>query len=115
MHIDIYAKNIELDEPLRVFVNEKIGDLEHLMAGMGQSDEIRARVEIGKPGEHHHKGRIWYAEANIHVGQSNDLFRASCTHEDLRYAITDVKDELQRQLKKYREKMTEKDRRPREE
>jgi ribosome-associated translation inhibitor RaiA len=32
------------------------------------------------------------------------LLRATCEHEDLRNAVTDVKDELQRQIKKLKGK-----------
>lgn len=114
MNIDILTKNIEMDEPLRVFVNDKIGGLERYLLRMGRSDEIYARVEIGKSTRHHNKGRVWYAETNIHIGQSNHVFRASCTHEDLRNAITDVKNELQTQIRRYKTRMTQKDRKPRE-
>lgn len=112
MKIDILTKNIDLDQPLRVFVDEKIGGLEHLMGGMGSSDEIYARVEIGKSTEHHHKGPFFYAETNIHIGQGQVLFRAQSEREDLREAIVEVKNELQTQIRRYKDKMTEKDRQP---
>ena len=101
MRIDISTKNITLDEPLRIFIEEKIGGLEHLI---GNSTGL-AKVEIGKPSEHHRSGDIFSAEVNLSLG--GKLLRATCTHEDLRNAIVDVKDELQVQIKKFKEKMTE--------
>ena len=114
MKIDILTKNIELDEPLRDFVNEKIGGLEHYMQNMGESDEIYARVEIGKSSKHHNKGPIFYAEVNIHIGQGQVLFRGESEREELRDAMVEVKNEVQTQIRRYKEKMTEKDRHPRE-
>lgn len=98
MRIDISAKNITLDEPLRIFIEDKIGGLDHLI---GNSNG-QARVEIGKPSQHHHSGQVFSAEVNLSIG--GKLLRATCSHEDLHNAITDVKDELQVQIKKFKEK-----------
>lgn len=113
MQIDILTKNIDLDEPLDVFVHEKIGGLEHYMKGMADAQEIYARVEIGKSTKHHHKGPFFYAECNIHFGQGQVLFRGQSEREDLRDAITEVKNELQTQIRRYKDKETAKDRQPR--
>lgn len=101
MTITISTKNISLDESLRIFIEEKIGGLDHLI---GNSDG-QAKVEIGKPSMHHRSGDIFSAEVNLSLG--GKLLRATCSHEDLRNAIVDVKDELQIQIKKFKEKMTE--------
>lgn len=95
---------MDLDEPLKVFVHDKIGSLEHFMEGMG---EVYAAVEIGKTSHHHHKGPYFYAEANISVNRGNDPFRASEKREDLRVAIVAVTDELQRQIRRHKEKESE--------
>ena len=49
MKIDIVTKNISLEEPLENFVREKIGGLDKLIG----NDKSEARVEIGKPSQHH--------------------------------------------------------------
>src|SRR3989344_5475298 len=108
MKIDISTKNITLDEPLKVFIEDKIGGLDHLI---GNSDG-QARVEIGMPSKHHRSGDVFSAEANLNLG--GKLLRATCSHEDLRSAIVDVKDELQVQIKKFKEKRTDLSRQPKE-
>lgn len=99
MKIDIKYNNITPDNPLEVFVKEKIGALDKYLKG-GQT--IEARVEIGKPSKHHRSGPIFYAEANLILG--GILLRATSQQSDLREAIVDVKNELQVQIKKFKEK-----------
>lgn len=100
MRIIISTKNISLDAPIENFVNEKIGGLEKFLKDPNNLVEVR--VEIGKPSKHHRSGREYYAEANIKIG--GKLLRATCQHEDLRNAVVDIKNELQQQIKKLKEK-----------
>lgn len=108
MKIDITFKNITHDEPLKVFVEDKIGGLEKFL-GQGP---IEAKVEIGLPSKHHRSGRIFYAEVNLKIG--GRLLRATCQHEDLRDAIVDVKDELQIQISKFKDRKKDSERKPKE-
>ena len=96
MKIDIFAKNMKLDEPLKFFVEDRIGGLDKTIG----NDRSTARVEIGLPSLHHRSGKIYYAEVNLSI--SGNLLRATCQHEDLRNAIVDVKNELQAQIKKFK-------------
>ena len=103
MKIIISTKNISLDDALDVFVQQKIGGLGKFIS---DSDNlIEVRIEIGRPSKHHRSGRIFYAEANLKMG--GKLLRATCQHEDLRNAIVDVKNELQKQISKFKEKRTD--------
>jgi len=101
MKIELHGKNMSLDEPLKVFVNDRIGGLDKVIG----NDKSTARVEIGLPSKHHRSGKVFYAEVNLSVG--GNLFRASCEHEDLRNAIVDVKNELQVQITKFKGKRTD--------
>ncbi len=109
MRIAITTKNIALDNPLRVFVEDKIGDLERLVRG----NVVEAHVEIGKPSEHHRKGSVFYAEVNLKVGGT--VLRAQAQREDLRIAIVEAKDELQLQIKKFKERRKDLARQPHQE
>jgi len=99
MKIIISYKNINPEDALEYFVNEKIGSLQKFL---NDNDNIVARVEIGKPSRHHQTGMVFYAEANLKIGSK--LIRSQSIHFDLRTAITEVKDGPQVQIKKFKEK-----------
>jgi len=106
MNINIKATNISLDEPLRVWVNEKFFELKKLLVPFEQKGEKRELtqlfVEIGKISKHHNKGDVFRAEAQIHLPKKS--LRAEAVNVDLRTAIIEVRDELGREIKKYRGK-----------
>lgn len=106
MKIDITTKNITVDEPLKIFIEEKIGSLEKFV----QKGPVSVRVEIGKPSRHHRTGPVFYAEANLKIGGA--LLRGEAAHKDLRAAIVQVKDALQTEIKKFKEKKKDLSRKP---
>lgn len=117
MKIVIKTTNIKLDRALEDYVERKINDLEKF-AKVFQGEEyfngyygkgkprVEAWVEIGKTTKHHKKGPHFYAECQMHL--PNRSLRATSSSFDLRLAICEVKDELQRQLKQYKEKTSAK-------
>jgi len=107
MNIDIHAQNLELNAPLRAFIEEKMGDLTHVLGDVGAAS---IRVEVGIPSNHHQSGPIYYAEANLNIG--GNLLRAEAKNFDLHSAIVDVKDEMKIRIKKFKEKLQEKQRQP---
>jgi len=114
MKIIIKTTNLKLNQALKNFIEEKIGSLEKFSKifyqkyfnsffGKGKP-RIEAWVEIGKTTLHHQKGPFFRAECQMRFpGRS---LRATALSKDLRLAITEVKDELQRQLKQYKNKLT---------
>ena len=107
MKIIIKGAKIKLTPILKDFVEEKITDLEKLFESNIKRDfEVKAFVEIGKTSEHHRKGDIFFAECQIFLPGKG--VRAVAKKEDLKLAICEVKDQLQVQLKKYKEIKEEK-------
>jgi len=111
--IIIKATNLELNQELRDYIEEKIGGLEKF-AKVFQNENyyngffakgkprVEVWVEIEKTTRHHQKGDIFRAEAQMRFpGKS---LRAESKRDDLKLAITEIKDELQRELKQYKEK-----------
>ncbi|MBZ9569452.1 ribosome-associated translation inhibitor RaiA [Patescibacteria group bacterium] len=120
MKIVIKTKNVELTQALKKYIQEKFNSLEKFLQifqeekyfnhffGKGKP-RVELWVEIGKETLHHQKGPFFWAECQMRFpGKS---LRATARLKDLKLAIVEVKDELQRQLKKYKEKITTKDKR----
>ena len=114
MKIIIKTTNLKLNQALKDFIEEKIGSLEKFAEifqkryfdnffGKGKP-RVEAWIEIGKTTLHHRKGPFFRAECQMRFpGKS---LRSIACSKDLRLAITEVKDELQRQLKQYKNKLT---------
>jgi len=77
-------------------------DYRGLIAG---ADLAEARVEVAKPSKHHRSGFVYYAEVNLKIGSR--LFRAVAEHLDLHTAIDLARDEIERQIKEYKERSRE--------
>ena len=101
MKIILHGTHIELTPAIRAHVEEKLAMVAHHL-DQKHATLAEARVEVGKPSEHHHKGKIFYAEVNLKL--DGKLLRANCQHEDMRNAIVDAKNELQRQITKLKDK-----------
>ena len=114
MKIIIKTKNIKLNRTLENFIEEKINDLKKFSEilqtpiyfdhfyGKGKP-RVEAWVEIGKTTLHHKKGPVFWAECQMRFPRRS--LRSTACSKDLRIAITEVKDELQRQLKQYKLKI----------
>lgn len=110
MKIILHGKNIGLTPTIKNYVDEKIGSLAKLFPN-SNDDLIEARVEVGKPSLHHHEGMVFYAEANLKIG--GKLIRAVHEDRDLYAAIDKVRDEVEVQIKKFKEKRTDSERKAR--
>jgi len=122
MKITIRSKKIKLNKALEEFIEEKIGSLDKFLGKSQVSGyrrvlakfkkpSVKARVEIEKTTQHHKKGPYFRAEGQLYLGGKSVSIRAESKNEDLRQAIVEVKDELQRELKKYKEKRSDKTKR----
>lgn len=120
MKIIIKTKNVELTRALKKYIQEKFNPLEKFAKifqeekyfnhffGKGKP-RVELWVEIGKETLHHQKGPFFWAECQMRFpGKS---LRATARLKDLKLAIVKVKDELQLQLKRYKEKITARDKR----
>jgi len=108
--IVIKTKNLKLTPSLRKYIEEKIGELDKFVQAIGKKGRsfkkgkppYEAWVEVERTTYHHRKGKIFRAECQIRFpGRS---IRAESTRTDVRLAVDEIKDELQREFKQYREK-----------
>ncbi len=116
MQIKIKTTNIKLTKILNDILERKINSLERLIPHdlishslNGRKSSVRAAVEIGKPSLHHRKNGIYYAEIQILLPKR--IFRAEAQNWDLKLAINQAKDTIQRQLKKDKELFVSKSKR----
>lgn len=109
MNINIKTKNIALNDALRVWVEEKVGELDRVLGKFKQNDEfkggkdkIEIEVEIGKTTKHHRKGEIFRAELQLYLPKKRLM--AVNRNIDLRTAIIEARDEMDREVRKYKGK-----------
>jgi len=106
MIIKIKATNIELTEELSQWVEEKVGDLKKPLGKFGEDsfdkgkDKIEVWVEIGRTSRHHKKGDIYRAEIQLYLPKKH--LRAVSKSIDLRAAVIEARDELDREIRKYK-------------
>lgn len=101
MKILIQATDLELTEPLKFYIEEKIGGLDKFLSGF-DSETIQAEVEVARLTRHHRHGNVYHVDVNLSF--QGVLIRAEEDNEDARAAIDAVKDKLQREIRKHKTK-----------
>ena len=99
--------NIESSPALNRYLEEKLGPLEKYVENFGTPHDLR--VELEKTTRRHKTGPFFRAEANINI--PGQMFRAEQTANDLYGAIDLLKDDVERQLMQYSDKLRTKQRR----
>lgn len=101
MNLKVKAKDLDLTPALQEWIDEKIGSLEKYIERFEQQGEVLCEVEISRATKHHHKGDVFYAEAQIHLPGR----RVRATHQDFdaRVALDKVRDTLHMEILKYKE------------
>jgi len=105
MNVNLKTKNFKLTEGVEAYLNEKIETLERFIDQdllMRGSDSVTADAELALVSRHHHKGTIFRAEVNLHLG--GKLLRAEAEADDILAAIDEMKDELAMELRRHKEK-----------
>ena len=113
MKIDIKATNIILTEEIKDIIEQKFAPLEKFVQSLYSPEYIspssgkvksvpKAWVEIEKEVLRHKKGPFFRAECQLSFAGKS--VRSEATSDNLGKAITEVKNELQKMLKKEKEK-----------
>jgi ribosomal subunit interface protein len=98
--LNIKATNFKLEPTIYDYIQDKIGNLDRFIEKV--DSVVQGWVEVGLTTKHHQSGNIYRAEVQIRLpGKSA---RSEATAKDIFLAIDAVKDELQEELKKYRER-----------
>jgi len=107
MKLNIKATNFKITFKIRSYLEEKIGNLDKFMPEGDSS--VEAWVELARTTYHHQTGDIFRAEVDIRL--PGKILRAEAERENIFLAIDEVKDELQQQIKKYKDRLIAKKRR----
>ncbi|MBI2888990.1 MAG: ribosome-associated translation inhibitor RaiA [Candidatus Liptonbacteria bacterium] len=109
MNLNLKATGFEWTPALKSFVEKKLGTLQKFVKRFDAEGDIELRVEIAKTTEHHKKGVIFRAEANLRLPK--ELVRAEECAEDVRVAIDRLHHVLEVEIAKYKTKFVDNPRR----
>ena len=90
---------VKIDPALRNFIDEKINELVRFV-----TPETSILLEIGKTTQHHKNGPFFRAACQIKFPQKTLIAEASA--DNLKLAIVEAKEDLQRQIRQYKEKFS---------
>lgn len=105
MRLQIKSKGFELTPSLQQFVEEKMGVLGKYVSRWDENDALLLTVEVAKTSNHHNKGEIFYAEANLDIPKH--FLRVEEKNEDMHAAIDVLRDRLKNELLKLKDRMTD--------
>ena len=100
MKIDIKATNLELTEEIKDYLNKKIGDIGRFVPNI--NFPLEARVELARTTMHHQTGDIFRAEITMQM--PGKVLRSEAEAKNILMAIDQLKDNIQREIKEYKEK-----------
>ena len=111
MKINLKYTNIDSSPALETYIDTKIGELDKFINVDASSMDggratVEAFVELGKVTKGQNKGDVYRAEVQLRMPGSP--IRAEATELGMHLAIDKVKDDLQRQLRRYKEKRSTK-------
>lgn len=100
LKLNIKGTNLKLTPEIYSYIEDKIGNLDKFIEK--PDPVVQAWVEIGISTKHHQTGDIYRAEIQIRLPKKG--VRAESFGKDVFTAIDAARDELQEELKKYKEK-----------
>ncbi|MCL5017343.1 MAG: ribosome-associated translation inhibitor RaiA [Patescibacteria group bacterium] len=106
MNIDIKAINIELTPAIKEYIEKKMSGLSKFVEKWEKTGAVEARFELAKISNHHNKGNIYHAEANITL--DGELIRAEASGEDANTVVDIVKDVIKAEVIKLKDRKEEK-------
>ncbi|MFA6018067.1 MAG: ribosome-associated translation inhibitor RaiA [Patescibacteria group bacterium] len=90
---NIQGTNIELTDPIREYVTEKVESLDRFTK---RFDPCDVAIEVGKTSDRHNKGDIFFAEIMVTI--PGDVIRTHVEKDDLYAAIDEAKDDAKRKI-----------------
>lgn len=99
MNVTIKSKNYDMTPDTEVLVTKKLEAIDRLVP---DDAEALAEVEVELVEERKNGNGVYRAEVNLTIG--GDLYRSESTRRSLQNALNDVKQELQKELRRKKDK-----------
>lgn len=103
MDLNIKTHQIELSDDVKDYLDKRMAELGKFVS---EGTLIKGDIDLQKTTNHHQSGDIFEAKANLEL--PGKLLHASAGGDDIKKAIDGLKDELQQELKKYKELLSTK-------
>ena len=100
MKINIQPINLILTPDISAYLEKKLNSLKKLVDE--KDDSVFFDIELEKTTEHHKKGDIFRAEINVHI--AGKRFTAESENESINAALDEMKDEIAKEIKNYKDK-----------
>ncbi|MDD5431105.1 MAG: ribosome-associated translation inhibitor RaiA [Candidatus Pacebacteria bacterium] len=102
MRLDIELKNLDSTPSIKEYIEERILALDQYTKRWEEEGAVSAKFELARTTNHHHKGRVYYAEINLTMG--GKFLRAEDEGDDVHAVIDKVKDRIKEEILKYKGK-----------
>src|SRR3989344_1795904 len=109
MRVVLKGPRASLTPAIKVYIEEKLIRTINKLLPKNGSDASLLEIEFERTTRHHRKGYVWRVEANLTLGEK--MLRAEAGGEDPREAIDILEEELKREVKKFKGRSKEKERR----
>ncbi len=93
--------NLKLEPVIYDYIHDKIGNLDKFIANV-DSSAVKAWVEVDLTTKHHQSGNIYRTKAQIRLPAGTAV--AEAIDKDIFLTIDAVKEKLQEELEKYKQK-----------
>lgn len=105
MNIITKSTNLDLTPALNEYLEMKIGSLSKFLSRYDKEGVVEIKVELARTTNHHHKGDVFMAEADVRL--PGKILRADAEAEDIRSAIDLLENKLAKQIEKHKDKTSE--------
>lgn len=113
MNINIKYTNLDSTPAIEKYIIDKLGLVAKFLPRLDAKMIPQMHVEVARSTKHHQKGDVYHVECNLEL--PGKLLRAETENWDVRLGVDEVKDILDREIKKYSERFRPQDSRGQEE
>lgn len=104
MRVTIRQNNLAITPALNIYIETKLLKPLRRILKFNSSQEFPIlNLEFGRATRHHHKGRVYHAQATLSLG--GKVLRAEVKEEDIRVACDLLEEELERQILTYKSRI----------